>query len=67
VATLLMIFVAVFAAAPLTTLLARLGLVVGLDQLLACLMVAVRCLMALVTATISEREMATMAANPYLS
>jgi hypothetical protein len=67
VAMLLMIFVAAFAAAPLMTLLARLGLAIGLDQLLACLMVAVRCLMALVMATISEREMTTMAANPYLN
>jgi hypothetical protein len=30
-------------------------------------MVAVRCVMALVMATISEREMTTVAANPYFS
>jgi hypothetical protein len=67
VAMLLMVFVAVFVGVPLSMLLARLGLEVDVDQLLACLMVAVRCVMALVTATISERELRTMAANPYLN
>jgi hypothetical protein len=67
VAMLLMIFVAAFVGVPLMTLLARLGLPVDLDPLLACLMVAVRCLIALVMATISEREMRTIAANPYLT
>jgi hypothetical protein len=67
VAMLLMIFVAAFGGVPLMTLLARFGLAIDLDQLLACLMAAVRCLMALVMATISEREMTSMAANPYLS
>lgn len=67
VAMLLMIFVGVFVALPLLTLLAWLGLAVDVDQMLACLMVAVRCVMALVMATVSEREMKTMAANPYLN
>jgi hypothetical protein len=67
VAMLLMIFVTAFVAVPLLTLLARLGLALDVDQLLACLMVAVRCLMALVMASFSEREMRTMAANPYLN
>jgi hypothetical protein len=67
VAMLLMVFVAAFAGVPLLTLLARLGLALDVDQLLACLMVAVRCVMALVMATITEREMTSMAANPYLN
>jgi hypothetical protein len=67
VAMFLMIFVTVIVAVPLLTLLARVGLAVDVDQLLACLMVALRCAVALVTATISEREMKTMAANPYLN
>jgi hypothetical protein len=67
VAMLFMIFVAAFAGVPLLALLARLGLPVGVDQLLACLMVVVRCAIALVMATISESEMRSMAANPYLT
>ena len=66
VAMLLMIFVAAFGAVPLLTMLSWLGLAVDVDRLLACLMVAVRCVMALVMATVSEREMKTMAENPYL-
>jgi hypothetical protein len=67
VAMLLMIFVAIFVAVPLLTLFEWLGPTVGVDQLLACLMVAVRCLLAFVMASFSHREMTAMAANPYLS
>ena len=66
VAMLLMIFVAIFVAVPLLTVLDWVGLAVGVDQMLACLMVTVRCVLAFVTASFSEREMATMAADPYL-
>lgn len=63
----LMIFVAIFVATPFAAALVRLGFAVDIDILLACLMVALRTVLALVMATVSERETAAMAANPFLS
>lgn len=67
VAMLLMIFVAIFIATPIGAGLGWIGLTVDIDVVLACLMVAVRSVLALVMASMSEQETAAMAANPYLS
>lgn len=65
VAMLAMIFVSIFVATQMAAGLSRLGLAVDVEMLLACLMVALRAALALVMASMSERQMAAMAADPY--
>lgn len=66
IAMFFMVFVSFFIGIPLVKALALLGVHADPDAVLGSLMVGVRCFTALVSTTISEREMDAIARDPYV-
>lgn len=66
VAMFLMVFVAIFVGAPIAAGLKVIGIDADVGAVLACLMVTLRFVLALVVATMPAHERDAIAANPYV-